>query len=713
MHTMKRIQLTFLFLFGVLVFVSTDAIYAWQTSGSVDFSVQTTTYNGRYSPRNVGVIWITDAQGAFVQTLKIWARTRAGYLTNWRSSSGENYVDAVTSATINSHQTHNVTWDCTDSNGNLVADGNYRIYMEFTENNSTGKLSYVEFSKSTSNQTLSPANDGNFINIQLSYIASAVVTPASLAGTITDSQSGSGVSGATVELLQGSSSVYNATTDGSGNYSIANIAAASYTLRVTASGYQEHSESITLSEGQAVTGKNIALSPQVASIATISGTIYQTGTTTAVSGASVRLLQNGQVIYETTSTSAGAYAFNNITAGSYSLLVNLTGYQNYSENINLNTGDNQSNHTIYLDQSIQVVAFSGTVSDANSHAMVTAAIVELLQNNAVAVSTTTNSSGAFEFTDLASGSYTLRVTKSGYQVYSQSLNIADGQNFTIHISLVPLNAYASVSGAVFNAATNQIIADVSVQLQQNSAVVYQTSTNASGNYAFVDIAAATYDIVLQKAGYESIAEYISFNAGDIISQKNFSMTPEGQADTTGAPGTPGGLIAVLNGSQALLSWNASPQPDVVGYFVHIGAGNENYTQKIDVQNTLSYQTAQLASDTRYYFAVSAYDASGYESVLSTSVNVLISGNSGTLTPPGNLTVTLNGAQALLSWSASPSAGVTGYNVHIGSGSENFTQKIDVQNTLSYQSAQLTAGTRYYFAVSAYDASGVKVFVPAP
>jgi len=66
------------------------------------------------------------------KTLKKRAANREQYLYTWRATSNQNVVDAVTGATLSSHETHRVTWDCRDTAGAVVPDGDYRIRVEFT-----------------------------------------------------------------------------------------------------------------------------------------------------------------------------------------------------------------------------------------------------------------------------------------------------------------------------------------------------------------------------------------------------------------------------------------------------------------------------------------------------------------------------------------------------------------------------------------------------
>jgi len=76
--------------------------------------------------------------------------------------------------------------------------------------------------------------------------------------------------------------------------------------------------------------------------------------------------------------------------------------------------------------------------------------------------------------------------------------------------------------------------------------------------------------------------------------------------------------------------------------------------------------------------------------------------------------TAQAAQVTMSWAApttnadgTPATGLSGYKVYIGSSSRNYQQRIDVGNVTSYTNSSLSDGSTYYFAVTAYNASGVE------
>ena len=142
------------------------------TSGSIDLTVETRSVRGKYAPRHVMAIWVTDHQGRFVKTLIVKARTRTRYLSRWMNSSRGNDVDANTWATLRDHGVVAATWDCRDAEGRLVPDGEYQIHVEFTETNGVGPSTpqnYLLFKKGKDPVALSPRKLPGFEKVTLKY----------------------------------------------------------------------------------------------------------------------------------------------------------------------------------------------------------------------------------------------------------------------------------------------------------------------------------------------------------------------------------------------------------------------------------------------------------------------------------------------------------------------------------------------------------------
>jgi fibronectin type 3 domain-containing protein len=85
-------------------------------------------------------------------------------------------------------------------------------------------------------------------------------------------------------------------------------------------------------------------------------------------------------------------------------------------------------------------------------------------------------------------------------------------------------------------------------------------------------------------------------------------------------------ISLSNGCFAAdvpLQWDASVTPTVTGYKVYVGTASGVYGTPITIGNVTAYTVTGLANGT-YYFSVTAFDATGVESVYSNEVTETIS-----------------------------------------------------------------------------------------
>lgn len=133
----------------------------------LDFTVSNLPPRGRYAPKNIGAIWVERADGSFVHTLEMWARTRRRYLVEFRARTGGNTVDAVTGATLSSHRTHAVRWNLTDVSGCAVRPGDYKLVLELTDRDGAGPLFEIPFAYDGADLDLAPEDQRTFTAMRL------------------------------------------------------------------------------------------------------------------------------------------------------------------------------------------------------------------------------------------------------------------------------------------------------------------------------------------------------------------------------------------------------------------------------------------------------------------------------------------------------------------------------------------------------------------
>lgn len=216
------------------------------TEGTLSFSVRTATYNGAYAPRNAGVIWITNAQNQFVKTIKIWAATYRYTLIRWIASSGQNTTGAVTSASYNTHQLHNVTWNGKNYQNQDVPDGEYKINVEFTEHNATasnlGKFKQISFVKGPEPIDITIPNESYFRDMRV--IWQSVIQNGTIAGFVTG-PGGTPIAGAIIQA-----GAFSTTSQTGGYYSLS-VPPGTYSVMCIYTGYQDIiANNVTVSSSQ-------------------------------------------------------------------------------------------------------------------------------------------------------------------------------------------------------------------------------------------------------------------------------------------------------------------------------------------------------------------------------------------------------------------------------------------------------------------------------
>jgi hypothetical protein len=163
-------------------------------------------------------------------------------------------------------------------------------------------------------------------------------------------------------------------------------------------------------------------------------------------------------------------------------------------------------------------------------------------------------------------------------------------------------------------------------------------------------------------------------------------------------------------AQAALSWTApatntdgTSATNLAGYKLHIGSSPGNYQQNIDVGNLTSYSDSSLNDGSTYYFAVTAYNASGVESANSNEVSksfpavshliTATAGSGGTITALNNTKVNT---------AASGTTTVTSVTVGVGA-----SQAFSIAAATGYSIAGVTVDGASVGPVASYSFSNVE------
>jgi len=269
-------------------------------------------------------------------------------------------------------------------------------------------------------------------------------TTGGVTGQVTDQTDPShpAISGAQVTCSCGGT--LTTTTYGSGDYGFTNVTPGSgYSLSFSDTGYTtETIGSFSVTAGSTTT-ENEAL-PETGGV--VSGTVTDATApgNPPINGATVTC--NCTSTPTTTTDSLGDYKFTQVTPGTaYTMSVSATGYTTGgSGSFTVTGGQATTGIDVSLAETGGVV--SGTVTDANTSAAISGATVTC--NCTSAPTTTTNSSGDYEFAQVTPGSgYTISVTAPSYLSGSSGTFTVTGGTATtgIDVSLTPSPATLGVA----------------------------------------------------------------------------------------------------------------------------------------------------------------------------------------------------------------------------------------------------------------------------
>ncbi len=160
-----------------------------------------------------------------------------------------------------------------------------------------------------------------------------------VSGVVSDSESGDGVAGASVNVVeQVEGTKASDATDSTGAYELRVVATGgAFSVRASASGYQSQTQGIVLDVDKTV---NFSLEPVADSEGVISGTVKDADSDSAVSGATVSVLnfESGSQLSDTTSAN-GAYELRvAATTGTFSVRASATGYDSKTLSASLSGG---------------------------------------------------------------------------------------------------------------------------------------------------------------------------------------------------------------------------------------------------------------------------------------------------------------------------------------------------------------------------------------
>jgi len=376
------------------------------------------------------------------------------------------------------------------------------------------------------------------------------VVEGSIAGVVTiEGQAASGVS---VSLSSGAAT----STDASGSYSFSNVPAGAYTVSISGfasdATFSSTSQAAVISSaGQTVT---VNFDGSYVRTASISGSVSAGGS--GISGVTVSM--TGQESGTKTTDAAGNYAFTGLRAGSYTVTISgfdgaEYNFSSTSTSVTLGAGEAK---TASFEGTLQATAriIGSVLVDGQAQEGVT-----VTMSGAASGTTTTNASGAFEFSGLTKGTYTIKISgfadDAEFGSNEATTTIASASSVASVDFSGTFKKTSSISGQV--AVGSSGLANVVVTLT-GSASVLKDTTSTSGQYAFTGLRKGDY--TLEISGFD--ANEYSFSATtqsvtlgvDEAKVANFTGSKQATASISGTVTLEG---TAVSGATVTLSGDAS------------------------------------------------------------------------------------------------------------------------------------------------------------
>jgi fibronectin type 3 domain-containing protein len=227
----------------------------------------------------------------------------------------------------------------------------------------------------------------------------------------------------------------------------------------------------------------------------------------------------------------------------------------------------------------------------------------------------------------------------------------------------------------------------------------QRATTSGGPYtqiAEVSTPAYTDSSVTNGTTYYYVVSALD-TAGTGPNSAQASATPEPPLQV---PPVPQNLTATAGNAEASLNWSASS--GATSYHVKRATASGGPYSQVGAPTSAAYTDTSAQNGTTYYYVVSALNSAG-ESADSVQVSAQPVAPTTIPAVPMGLTASSGNGQVSLTWSAS--SGANSYPVKRGTASGGPYTQIGAPISTGYTDTSVTAGTTYYYVVSAVNSAG--------
>ena len=454
---------------------------------------------------------------------------------------------------------------------------------------------------------------------------------------VVKSTSGALLSGATVNVLSGSTVVASGTTDQSGIALLGGITAGTYTLAVSLTNYVSSTTNVTVTD-RGTSSSNIALTAQAMGTAQIT----VTDGTHSLSGATVSTTVSG-VTYSGTTNNAGIATIS-LPAGTYTFAASMSGYSTNAGNSVAITSSSTTSGTIALSGAGSVSIMINDGTNAISGATVSTTI------NGTTYSGTTNSSGVATISGVPTGTYSFVASATGYNSSTGNIGVTTaGASGTFSLSAVvvapppAIPSYAitatvtgGVGGTITPAGGSAISTTGTTNVTYNGSQSYTITANTGYVISSITVDGSTSVPVTGSPQTYLISNVTAVHSLVVtFAAQSYAIT----ATVTGGTGgtiTPAGGSAISTTGTTNVTYNGSQSYTIAaatGYTIaSITVDGSTTVTVAGSPQTYTFNNVTAAHSIAVYFAAQTYAITA----------TVTGGTGGTITPSGGSAISNTG-----------------------------------------------------------------------
>lgn len=317
------------------------------------------------------------------------------------------------------------------------------------------------------------------------------------------------------------------------------------------------------------------------------GTVTDSVTGLPISGALVIVTNGNQQATTTTTNANGIYTVTNLKKGNFTVIVSKSGYQRQALGARINNNE-------ITTVNFELVPIGGTIQGTVRDTALTpipGASVEVFQGATLITTVITNVVGFYTVPDLASGSYIVNASATGFQTQSKGAEILPNVIRLVDFEL-PANP-GSISGNISDSLTTNPIEGALVNVFDSDILVGFTKTDVNGNYSIPSLTPAFYTVVASADNFQTQAVGATV-LSNVTTTVSLALDPLGGTiagvvtdSSTGNP-IPGASIQVFKDLTVIVSVLTDPN----GTYSVTDISPGNYSV---VANATNHQTKALGA----------------------------------------------------------------------------------------------------------------------